>query len=225
MPEELLVDEEAKPPDQESSSLCHLAQTRELDHLPEKPPACLTRPFFRRVVQIAHSTRDRRLNHLIISDGADIFRKRFFPNTSRDEWNTWQWQQSHSYRDLNNLVKVMRLSPGETSLGVEKPLPFPLSITPYYASLLAAQDADKALRRSVIPNQAESRIFHTLSNGTHCMRMVTAPCPVLCTVIRTGFCFWSPRVASLTAGTASARGWWAHQQERPRSDRLFWNGQ
>ncbi len=81
------------------------------------------------------------------------FRRRFYPLVSDKEWNDWQWQVSNRIRTYEKLSRILVLSPDETLVNSGAQLP--LSITPYYLSLISADDPDQPLRRSVVPSVNE----------------------------------------------------------------------
>ncbi len=90
------------------------------------------------------------------SPGADAFRKRFFPQATDHDWNDWHWQLKHRIQSGQELSRVIELSEREREvLGNKKQL-MPLSITPYYASLLDPVDDRQPLRRTVVPLGAET---------------------------------------------------------------------
>lgn len=88
------------------------------------------------------------------------FRKRFFPTTTYQAWHDWRWQLGNRITDARRLSEILKLSRMER-LALEQGRSMPLAITPYYASLLHADDAGQPLRRTVIPSLDES----TLGNG------------------------------------------------------------
>ncbi len=94
----------------------------------------------------------------IESPRSSDFRKRFFPETSKTEWNDWHWQIRNRIRTLDGLARIFELSSDEHQAITQQHGTLPLSITPYYASLLDRQDAAQPLRRTVIPVTAEYRI-------------------------------------------------------------------
>lgn len=97
----------------------------------------------------------------------------YFPGTGLDEWNDWEWQVRNSFTGLQELQRVIPLS-GEEYRSFERwGNPFPLRITPYYASLLDPRDPLQPLRRSVIPVMAEQfrapwESTDPLGESTHC---------------------------------------------------------
>ena len=85
------------------------------------------------------------------SPGSLVFRKRFFPDTADEEWHDWHWQVRNRIRDVQALSRILRLSENEHNAMLGHTGSIPVSITPYYASLLDEDDARHPLRRSVVP--------------------------------------------------------------------------
>ncbi|MBN1105269.1 MAG: KamA family radical SAM protein [Deltaproteobacteria bacterium] len=83
------------------------------------------------------------------------FRKRFYPDIASTEWNDWQWQLRNRITEAQTLSRMFNLSPDEQAALNHAVRRFPVSITPYYASLLDREDASHPLRRAVIPVMAE----------------------------------------------------------------------
>jgi lysine 2,3-aminomutase len=83
-----------------------------------------------------------------------FFRRRFYPAIPSAEWNDWRWQLRNVIRDPQALGKMLRLSDAERS-ALEGKQGLPLAITPYYASLLDAEDPSQPLRRCVVPTAGE----------------------------------------------------------------------
>jgi lysine 2,3-aminomutase len=92
----------------------------------------------------------------LINPRSSAFRRRYFPGISAKEWNDWRWQLRNSFKDLEQLERILLLSPSErTALQANRKLP--MQITPYYASLLDAADSSTALRRTVVMTSEEFR--------------------------------------------------------------------
>jgi lysine 2,3-aminomutase len=87
------------------------------------------------------------------SSATRSFRRKFYPLLTDKEWNDWQWQVSHRIRTYEKLSRILVLSPDETLVNSGTQLP--LSITPYYLSLISADDPDQPLRRSVVTSVNE----------------------------------------------------------------------
>ncbi|MBD3304780.1 KamA family radical SAM protein [candidate division KSB3 bacterium] len=86
---------------------------------------------------------------------AQTFRKRWFPTASKEQWNDWRWQIRNRIRQIDVLASMITLSQDEHDALTRQQGHLPLSITPYYASLLDSHDPAQPLRRTVIPVRAE----------------------------------------------------------------------
>ena len=91
----------------------------------------------------------------VVSARSSRFRARFYPAASTDEWNDWRWQSRHRLRGAAQLARIVTLSDDERGALRAGRDTLPLGITPYYASLLAADEPAQPLRRTVIPVGAE----------------------------------------------------------------------
>lgn len=80
-----------------------------------------------------------------------LFRKKFYPDISRFEWFDWHWQLRNAIRDVQTLSQILNLSENERQAMMHHAGSLPVSITPYYASLLSAKDSSSPLRRCVVP--------------------------------------------------------------------------
>jgi lysine 2,3-aminomutase len=83
------------------------------------------------------------------------FRRRHFPEVSNRDWNDWRWQSRHRLRTLAQLEKMLRLSDEEREALVQGGTMLPVGISPYYMSLLNADDPHQPLRRTVVPTLNE----------------------------------------------------------------------
>jgi lysine 2,3-aminomutase len=86
------------------------------------------------------------------------FRLRFFPEAGQADWDDWTWQLANRITSLDRLGGILHLTDTETRLFRDKPDTIPLSITPYYASLLDPYSPSQALRRSVVPTIFENLV-------------------------------------------------------------------
>lgn len=84
-----------------------------------------------------------------------ILRKQFIFRASPAEWNDWQWQLRNRIQNFETLSTILTLSEEETQAVKSNADSLPLSITPYYASLLDKTDPMHPLRRAVVPVKAE----------------------------------------------------------------------
>ncbi len=86
------------------------------------------------------------------------FRKAFYPNVQDRDWNDWHWQARNRLRTLEQLEQVLVLSDEEraalTALAA-RGAKLPVSVTPYYMSLISRDDRTQPLRRTVVPITAE----------------------------------------------------------------------
>lgn len=80
-----------------------------------------------------------------------IFRQCFYPDITRFEWFDWRWQMQNAIRDVGALSRIIKLTDNERQAMMLHAGALPVSITPYYASLLNAQDSSSPLRRCVVP--------------------------------------------------------------------------
>lgn len=76
-----------------------------------------------------------------------------YPLVADKDWNDWHWQLKNRITTLGQLEKILKLT-GDEVYAVAN-LRLPLSITPYYASLLHPDDPTQSLRRSVVPVSRE----------------------------------------------------------------------
>jgi lysine 2,3-aminomutase len=83
------------------------------------------------------------------------FRKAFYPDVSDKDWNSWHWQARNRVRTLEQLERILVLSENERQAMSQANSMLPVSITPYYLSLVSRDDQSQPLRHTVIPSTAE----------------------------------------------------------------------
>ncbi|MCF8056730.1 MAG: KamA family radical SAM protein [Desulfocapsa sp.] len=83
------------------------------------------------------------------------FRNTFFPDVTAKQWNSWHWQVANRIRNGEQLSRFLQLSEDEQLAINGSGTSLPLSITPYYLSLLDPADPMQPLRRSVVPTTGE----------------------------------------------------------------------
>ncbi|HAN77764.1 MAG TPA: lysine 2,3-aminomutase [Bacteroidales bacterium] len=84
------------------------------------------------------------------------FKNAHFPEATSEQWNDWHWQLRNSFTTVGKLQSFLKLSDNESNLGVAiQPDSLPIRITPYYASLIDIENANDAIRRTVIPAAGE----------------------------------------------------------------------
>lgn len=86
----------------------------------------------------------------------DEFRRRHFPRITDEQWNDWKWQRKNAVTDVTRLSRFINLSAAERSCFDQATRKLPMSITPYYMSLIAPDDPDQAIRRCVVPTYQEA---------------------------------------------------------------------
>ncbi len=92
-----------------------------------------------------------RLERFPLGPATRAFRKRFFPEIDLLQWSDWRWQARSRIRSLAELERIFVLSDDERDAVIRHEGALPLGITPYYASLMAREDAAEPLRRTHIP--------------------------------------------------------------------------
>jgi lysine 2,3-aminomutase len=83
------------------------------------------------------------------------FRQLHFPDVTTRDWNDWRWQSRHRIRTLPQLEKMLQLSVEEREALVQGGTMLPVGISPYYMSLLDAENPQQPLRRTVVPTLNE----------------------------------------------------------------------
>ncbi len=83
------------------------------------------------------------------------FRRRFFPEATDRQWNDWRWQSQHRVRKLEQFERMLTLSDDEREALHRGGTMLPVGVTPYYMSLLDAEDSQQPLRKTVVPTTGE----------------------------------------------------------------------
>ena len=84
-----------------------------------------------------------------------IDRKKLFPNITDEHWNDWKWQLKNRIETLEELKKYIQLTSEEEN-GVKESLKMlRMAITPYYLSLINADDPNCPIRKQAIPTMFE----------------------------------------------------------------------
>lgn len=89
------------------------------------------------------------------SSNSRLFRERFYPDATTEEWNDWRWQLRNRITSIRQLEKIVSLTDNEREAMIMGGGSLPVGITPYYASLLDGSDPSQPLRRTVIPAPGE----------------------------------------------------------------------
>ena len=75
-----------------------------------------------------------------ISERSRSFLSKHYPWASEKEWSSWQWQVKNGITSHYQLAKILGLSQDEIKAIADPHFSLPLRITPYYASLLSADN-------------------------------------------------------------------------------------
>ncbi len=78
-------------------------------------------------------------------------RERYFPQASDAQWNDWRWQFKNRITTLDELTKLIPIPAAENAVRQEVLRDFRMGITPYYLSLVDADDPDDPILRQVAP--------------------------------------------------------------------------
>ena len=82
-------------------------------------------------------------------------RYRFFGDVPDSVWNDWKWQFRNRITRLEQLAKFIPLSAEEIAQLKLVIMRYPLSVTPYYLSLINPDDPDDPIRKQAIPSALE----------------------------------------------------------------------
>ena len=79
-------------------------------------------------------------------------RDRFFAHIPEKEWNDWRWHFRNRITAIDELTKFIPLSSEEQAQLKLVTIQYPLSVTPYYLSLINPDDPDDPVRKQAIPS-------------------------------------------------------------------------
>ena len=74
---------------------------------------------------------------------------------SKKQWNDWKWQLENSITSATQLQNKFSLSDDETQQIKEAADIFPMSITPYYASLIDFSNENCPIKKQAVPSKLE----------------------------------------------------------------------
>ena len=86
-----------------------------------------------------------------ISSRSRTFYKYFYPHITSAEWNDWHWHLCNRITDMRGLSRLIMFSGNECRALERLAGQLPVSIPPYYASLIDGIDCMQPLRRTVVP--------------------------------------------------------------------------
>jgi lysine 2,3-aminomutase len=82
-------------------------------------------------------------------------RYRFFGYIPDDIWGDWKWQFRNRFTRVEQLAQLIPLSTEEQAQLRLVTMRYPLSVTPYYLSLINPDDPDDPIRKQAIPSTME----------------------------------------------------------------------
>ena len=86
---------------------------------------------------------------------ADGPARRLFADTPQADWDNWKWHFRNRITTVDELARYISLSSRERTRLKLVARKFPLSITPYYLSLICPHDPDDPIRRQAVPSILE----------------------------------------------------------------------
>ncbi|MDP4281219.1 MAG: KamA family radical SAM protein [Bacteroidota bacterium] len=86
-----------------------------------------------------------------LSPRSQEFLRQYFPEATEKDWLNWHWQLKNSVQTIDDLSRFINLSDNEIrpTSGITNSLP--VRITPYYLSLIDKNNADQAIRKTMVP--------------------------------------------------------------------------
>jgi len=78
-----------------------------------------------------------------------------FKDVTQGQWNDWHWQVKNRITNVEQLKKVINLTPDEENAIDESLALLRMGITPYYASLMDPDDPECPIRRQAVPTALE----------------------------------------------------------------------
>jgi len=82
-------------------------------------------------------------------------RSKLFGHVSEKDWNDWRWQFRNRITTVEQLARYLPLSLKEQAEFKLVTAKYPLSVTPYYFSLINLDDPDDPIRKQAIPSILE----------------------------------------------------------------------
>ncbi|MES2503762.1 MAG: KamA family radical SAM protein [Myxococcota bacterium] len=76
-------------------------------------------------------------------------------------WNDWRWQQRERFRNIEQLKRIIKVSPQEQEAFEKSDAMFHMGITPYYAALMDVDDPGCPIRLQSVPQMGELDILET----------------------------------------------------------------
>ncbi|WP_081413388.1 lysine 2,3-aminomutase [Aneurinibacillus terranovensis] len=85
----------------------------------------------------------------------DFHKVELWKDVTDEQWNDWHWQLTHTIRTVEDLKKVVHLTPEEEEGVRISTQTIPLNITPYYANLMNPDDPRCPIRMQSVPISQE----------------------------------------------------------------------
>lgn len=85
-------------------------------------------------------------------------RPEIWKDVSDADWNSWIWQQQKRIKSMEQLEKVLKVTPEEREAFEKSDAMFHMGITPYYAALMDANDPNCPVRLQSVPKMGELTI-------------------------------------------------------------------
>jgi len=83
------------------------------------------------------------------SEKTQLFKSKFYPNVSQQDWDDWHWQIRNSITSYEELFRIF----GSSNYELSEDINLPLRITPYYASIITS--LTEGIGKCVIPTGNE----------------------------------------------------------------------
>lgn len=77
------------------------------------------------------------------------------------DWNNWKWQQRNRVTTLEQLERIIKVTPDEREAFDKTTAEFHMGITPYYASLIDPENARCPVRMQSVPCSGELHVLPT----------------------------------------------------------------
>ncbi len=81
-------------------------------------------------------------------------RPEIWKDVTREQWDDWHWQMKNLVRNVDQLSRIIHLTPDEEEATRRKP-DLKLGITPHFAALMDPDDPTCPIRRQVVPTMEE----------------------------------------------------------------------
>ena len=79
----------------------------------------------------------------------------YFVKVSKKNWADWHWHLSHRITTVEELSKIIEITPKEAEKIKKVSKKFRWAISPYYASLMDPKDKNCPIRKQAIPSIQE----------------------------------------------------------------------